>query len=276
MKENEVVIVIPTHKSRLEKFEKISFRQCMKILGAYPIRIVCPPGTDVSYFKGIAPQIEIDRVPRSWMASERAYASMMVKPHFYNMYSGFKYILTYQLDAFVFSDRLREWCERDMDFIGAPWFEGFDKALSFHLMGVGNSGFCLRKTQSFLEVSKKWTFLDKVLSSITFQRNNVRQNRLLFALWELQIMMTPGYCGPEDIFWGFKVPSRYKKFKVANVDDAMRFSFEYNPRYLYKLLGEQLPFGCHAWQKTDIDFWKPFIERQGYDISGLGAGRSGG
>ena len=27
-----------------------------------------------------------------------------------------------------------------------------------------------------------------------------------------------------------------------------------------------LPFGCHAWQKVDYQYWKPIIESYGYDL----------
>jgi hypothetical protein len=55
-------------------------------------------------------------------------------------------------------------------------------------------------------------------------------------------------------------------FKVASVDEAIGFSFECDPRYMYQINNNRLPFGCHAWPKYDLEFWRPFIEARGYKI----------
>ena len=46
-------------------------------------------------------------------------------------------------------------------------------------------------------------------------------------------------------------PKNFPWFKVASFDEARKFSFECNPRKLFELNQNQLPFGCHAWQKHD-------------------------
>ena len=85
--------------------------------------------------------------------------------------------------------------------------------------------------------------------------------------------------GQEDIFWNLNAPLRinsfrfesklinaiYKiffkiNFKFPTTEDAIRFSFEVNPSYLYELNGHRLPFGCHGWLKYDFNFWSKFIE----------------
>lgn len=49
--------------------------------------------------------------------------------------------------------------------------------------------------------------------------------------------------------------------KIPNCEEAINFSFECSPKYLYELTGDRLPFGCHAWQKHDYDvFWKNFMQ----------------
>ena len=43
-------------------------------------------------------------------------------------------------------------------------------------------------------------------------------------------------------------------------EEAIAFSFELSPSYLYKLNGNYLPFGCHAWYKYEYEnFWKQHI-----------------
>jgi hypothetical protein len=71
----------------------------------------------------------------------------------------------------------------------------------------------------------------------------------------------------EDIFWGSYIPHFFRWFKVGSIPDAISFAFEVNPRVLYRLNSNQLPMGVHAWEKYDINFWKPFIEKEGYKLN---------
>jgi len=42
--------------------------------------------------------------------------------------------------------------------------------------------------------------------------------------------------------------------------EALGFAFENVPEELYKLNNDQLPFGCHAYEKYSPEFWAKFIE----------------
>lgn len=44
----------------------------------------------------------------------------MLEADFYRRFGKYKYMLIYQLDAFVFSDKLLDFCEMGYDYIGAP------------------------------------------------------------------------------------------------------------------------------------------------------------
>ena len=72
--------------------------------------------------------------------------------------------------------------------------------------------------------------------------------------------------GFEDQFWSLVAPKNFNWFNVAGVQDAMDFSIEMQPRRVYEMNGQRLPFGCHAWWKYDFEFWKPHIEAQGYQL----------
>jgi hypothetical protein len=63
----------------------------------------------------------------------------------------------------------------------------------------------------------------------------------------------------EDIFWGLFAKRNFDWFKVAPFEESRKFSIELNPRPLFRLNGDKLPFGCHAWQKYDPEFWGPHI-----------------
>ena len=66
----------------------------------------------------------------------------------------------------------------------------------------------------------------------------------------------------EDLFWGYYVPA-VRWYKVADITAAQIFSFELMPRLMHKLNDYKLPFGCHAWEKYDSEFW---LEQLGADF----------
>ena len=47
---------------------------------------------------------------------------------------------------------------------------------------------------------------------------------------------------------------------IAPPSEAIKFAFECDPVNLYELNGNKLPFGCHAWQKYYLLFWKEYIK----------------
>lgn len=68
---------------------------------------------------------------------------------------------------------------------------------------------------------------------------------------------------PEDFFWSLIAPLFYKKYQVAPIDEALKFSFECNPRFCYESNNKSLPFGTHAWQLPEnVQFWETIPEVQ--------------
>ena len=51
---------------------------------------------------------------------------MKILPFLYERYAAYEFMFTYELDAFVFKDELEKWCEQGWDYIGAPWFDGYN------------------------------------------------------------------------------------------------------------------------------------------------------
>jgi hypothetical protein len=74
------------------------------------------------------------------------------------------------------------------------------------------------------------------------------------------------YKGFEDQFWGLVAAKNFRWFKTPSSQEAMKFGFEMQPRKLFELNGRQLPFGCHAWWKYDLEFWRPYITAFGYSL----------
>jgi hypothetical protein len=47
--------------------------------------------------------------------------------------------------------------------------------------------------------------------------------------------------------------------KLPNWQQALKFGFEQHPQLCYELNNQQLPFGCHAWEKYDYEFWEKYM-----------------
>lgn len=230
----EVGIVIPYYHNELTELEKIAFSQCVKILGRYPIILLVPNHIKEGYPKEEG--LIIETVPDEWLCSVSSYNQMMLDAAFYERFKKYRYILIYQLDAFVFCDRLQEMCALGYDYIGAPWLYGYFHYVSVHkcIWRVGNGGFSLRRVDSFIRLLEKEGDMDS--------RSN---EDFSYAVLD-----------SED-------------FKIAPLRVALQFAFEREVRKCFRLNGEKIPFGCHAWGKYDFDFWKPYIEAAGYTVNAI-------
>jgi hypothetical protein len=263
-----VVILIFAHKSEIDNFEKVSLMQCFKILGHYPIRLICPEGMDISGYREIIPSIEVCFIDPKWQSNYRVYNRLKISPFLYKLFKKYEFILTYELDAFVFQDELVYWCSQGYDYIGAPWHGGQGKALI--LTGVGNSGFSLRRVDRALkslysfsyviepiECWRSWQSQGETFRGVlSYLKNSSIANNSFF--------MFNNFKGNEDLFWGHYINQNFDWFKVASMEDALRFSFEIDPKDLFEKNNYRLPFGCHAWWKYDLNFWLPHIQKFGY------------
>ena len=232
-------VVIPVYKETLNEFEKISLAQVQKVLGHYQIIFVAPQGLKISYAR------QGDKVsffPPQFFQSPKTYNHLMMSAAFYKVFLNYEYILIYQLDAFVFSDKLEYFCGLGYDFIGAPWatLQKIRYDNKIYMAFVGNGGFSLRKVEKFY---------------------NLLTNHRTLAT-EVQIMN-------EDLFFALCGKLFLDEFRVAPIKIAYQFSIEhFVERSIKKNFGE-LPFGCHAWNKFGKDSYIKIIGKFGYDLSKL-------
>jgi hypothetical protein len=248
----EVAIVIPIYKTQMNRFETISFHQCRAILNRHKFILIAPEGLDLSKYQEANDQII--RFDPYYFKSLKHYNKLLLSDLFYKEFNGFEYILIYQLDAFVFSDQLTSWCKKKYDYIGAPWINDYFRIFiymvlkiniktSFKMLfnknywnSVGNGGLSLRRVPTFLGHFKdKNCFADK-------------------------------WTGNEDYYWTLFAKNSNKHFKLPKPKEAMQFSIELSPKYCMKKNSGRLPFGLHAWERYNIDFWKPYIKEAGYDL----------
>lgn len=253
---NKVAVLVPLYRSVLDPYEKISLAQCIKILNCYDVIFVSPEGLDASGIKAEFGVTKVEWFDRENFRSTKTYNHLLLSREFYQKFLGYEFVLIYQLDAFVFEDHLMDWCEQGQDYIGAPWigeewpetvmpvakkplwtrFFLFKRLFFKKDNSVGNGGLSLRKVSSAL----------KALGLLGGYASNWQWN--------------------EDVFWSIYVPNVLPFFKVPDKKTAARFSLEQNPREGLEWNGGVLPFGCHAWEKWDIDFWRPHIEGRGYPL----------
>jgi hypothetical protein len=272
------VIVIPVHSENPSEDELCSLKQCFKVLGHYPIYLVAPEGLNIAaYSHAVAEPLKVKFIAPHWQSSLEGYNKLKTSLFFYKLFSEFKYMLTYELDAFVFRDELLQWCEKGYDYIGAPWFEKYAEAdISSKIVGVGNSGFSLRNIQRCIEILEQVEPLRKLRKTFyTFKGYKiVGFSSLIYAFnWSGRLKkdkialekVVSGHYINEDYFWCSYVPKVFD-YKIASSSDAIKFSFEVNAEALFNMNNRQLPFGCHAWNKYSPAFWEPFIGSSGETI----------
>ena len=259
------VVVVPVHRQQPTPDEQFSLKRCGQVLGSHPIRIVHPDGLNMEAYKDLLPTAKPLRVPAAWMASIRAYNRMMINPAFYRKLDQFSHALIHEPDALVISDQLFYWCEQSFDYIGAPWFEGFDAATpDAPIIGVGNSGFSLiniKAIRLFLHSNRRWisrmTIAKEFLKKILLRPSSYSLNFLMEALGSSGLLsgahrLVYDNC---DVFLMLHASlSSSPLLRVAEPESALQFSWEVNPIRCSELCDNRAPFGIHAWARYDRSF----------------------
>lgn len=263
-----IVVVIPIYKSNPNSNELISFRKCIQTLSNYSITIAYPENLDITEYTKEYPNLYKVKFNKDDFNSISSYNKLCLSKRFYQEFQTYEYMLIYQLDAYVFKNDLETWCQKGYSYIGAPWFENFDSSEnSTTLWAVGNGGFSLRKITDFLAVykSKKkifsFNFLWEKYQGYSFQKRISRLPKILGQylfknntshLYEL-------FGENEDHFWSFHAQKLNPNFKIPPPSEALKFAFECNPKEMFKQNNDELPFGVHAWEKYNPQFWKKII-----------------
>lgn len=256
--DEKVAVVIPIYKNDLSDNEMVSLNQCLTVLHKHPIIIIKPRSLALTILEDYQ-GIKYMNFDDAYFDDIRGYNRLMLWKGFYGSFFNYEYILIYQLDAFVFSDSLLDWCKPGYDYIGAPWLRGHAyidifKALKsklniyihtrFNMVQagtdlptniqfenkVGNGGLSLRKVHTF------YYALNKYKKSIT------------------RYLDRPEHYFNEDVWWSVELNRRKKVLKIPDYKTAACFSIENEPHRAFELTGRRLPFGCHAWEKHP-DFW---------------------
>ena len=225
-------VAVPYWGAPLGEDERISLRHLDAYLGRYD-RYTVSAGEAL-------PGLEVKRFPRRFFRDPITYSRLLLSKRFYEAFSDYDYLLVYQLDCLVLRDDLDAWCRRGLDYVGAPWLPG-PAARFVDEPAVGNGGFSLRRVEAFLQV------LDAAGERYARRWVAGRADSRFEA--------------HEDLFWSFEAKSFRPDFRIATVEEALRFAFEVEPHRAFELARGNLPFGAHAWAKYDRAFWEPQLLR---------------
>ncbi len=257
---NSVKIVIPLYKTDLNESEQMSICRSLEVLADHQFTIICPEDLDISEIEKLFQNIdyEVKRFSSEFFKNIDGYNQLMLSEVFYEAFSGIDYILICQTDVFVFRDELDFWCEKNYDYIGAPWigsprnlwnklmlnFRNWvnkRKKSSHHFFKVGNGGFSLRKVDAMLKIVKE------LKTEIQFFQEN-RDEKHFYQ---------------EDIFISIFAKTKFPEMQIPGYKEALGFCMDRKPHIAYKLNNNKLPFACHGFNKPKVrKFWQPVLERE--------------
>ena len=214
-KSKRCVIVIPVYKNKLSEFEQSSLKQIVNVCGdRYDIVLICPKFLNTKYYNDIANYIfMVEYYDDKYFLSQRSYSNLCLEEKFYQPFSNYEYMLIYQLDAWIFNDRIDDFCNMGYDYYGAPHLWGIGEPR------VGNGGFSLRKITAMIKACQT-----------TFPKTYLLEDRIFTEVYkDLSIC-------PLDVAFDFswqdnpsKAMSIYKKLPMGGhaIERYMNFWYQY-------------------------------------------------
>lgn len=238
---NRCCIVIPVYKDTLTYDEQESLKQCVKTFGD-KYDIILADATSVNNtdeYYNIANHQFKEITLDFYDGTYDSYNAICSDPRFYEAFLNYKYMLLYQLDTWVFDDRLDYFIKMGYDYYGSPWPSCHsvtdDLGWGVELYDIpGNGGFSLRNTRRMFDIITEY----------------------------------PNTRYIEDYYFAYIINRFHPDtIHICPLDVSVQFSFEANPERYFEMNGHKLPMGCHQYNRVDNDFhfvgkefWKKYIE----------------
>lgn len=213
----------------------------------------------------------------NWLQSIEAYNALLFQGWFYRLFDNWSHMLIFQLDAWVLGSGqdLARWIDRNYTYVGAPWTNHLGTDTPD--IGVGNGGFSLRKVSDMIRICdsfktsrvpvfrwrelayrmtlfRRYQFFPKSQWPLIFLKRCC-----LFATMSLGWHNTLSYYAAigiqEDHLISIYAPWVFPWMRIPAMAEAASFSVETNPQQTFAFYHIQRPFGCHAWEKHNRDFW---------------------
>ena len=231
------VVLIPVYKEDLDADEFFSVKASLRHLDDFDVLFIGPELLNIEYYSKEFSNVPFHYFNKDFFASINGYNKLLTSENFYQTFDAYEYMLILQTDAILLKNELPKWIESGYDYIGAPWPKGFSLPIKTSKIPlengilctsfVGNGGLSLRNIRSCIQLLHEFSDL-----ALTWQ--------------------STGHA--EDLFFAF-LSTLSDFFKMPNIKVAARFSHDIDPQYLSKLIGNEIPFGVHAWSKYDRHFW---------------------
>jgi len=282
-------ILIPVYKAQWRTVEHAAIRRCLRILRNYDFVFMHKQSLhENDIFKHYRTELDsvaswrLMPVPDECLASVHAYNKLLLTSCFYDFFYEWDYLLVFQHDAWILSGNLENWLDKRYSYVGAPWCPDLgDDPLWSPVPGVGNGGLSLRKIKDMKSIVSSEKFYRKPVLSMfeiiskaslfsEYQHRSMLVRALdflkrLLCLVSLLLLYPIGYRNNlaflaangvnEDIILGFYAKRLFKWLHVPSPREAASFSLETNPRRVAYSFCVGIPFGCHAWEKYDKDFF---------------------
>ncbi|MET4083627.1 hypothetical protein ABIB40_003599 [Pedobacter sp. UYP30] len=252
---NMVVVVIPIYKVTPSDIEVLSLKQCLTVLDKHKIIFIGPKELNFSKYQEICEQHHIDfdikLFDDIYFSGISGYNSLMLSTDFYKGFLSYKFLLIYQLDAYVFKDELLYWCNQNFDFIGAPHQPHKNNAGEIQFLKSYSSLICL--TNRFLKTQRK-------ISNVGNGGFSLRKTKSCYRLLKtLKKSVVKWGANNEDGFFKYWGNLLHPLFRLPSDQIALRFSIEESPSALLLEMKGKLPFGCHAFEKHEPETWQKHI-----------------
>ena len=165
-RENQLILVTPTHQAELSEIEKAMLVQSLSLNSHYEHCFVVPRSLDTSIITQEFSNSSIIRLEDARFESARAYNNLLLDSYFYELFSDFNNLLILQTDS-VLIRTIKHSDFEGYDYVGAPWvrkirvtkfrkdLHGNNKRLCwlpFTSIQVGNGGLSFRRLSAMIEL----------------------------------------------------------------------------------------------------------------------------
>jgi len=240
---NNCAVLIPIYKLPLNEFEILNLEISSGNLVAHEVFVIAPYDLDLTELIVKHPQLKLEYFDKNYFQSVQDYSRLMLSMELYSRFKkDYSHILICQTDALILKPELNYWLAQSYDYIGAPWKNGYELNLITRTIPiaegvnckafVGNGGLSLRKIDSCLNLFNEFP--------------DIHETWIKFG-------------HAEDLFFGL-VGTLSRNFILPNIMTAARFSHETDADYLFNLIGNQLPFGVHGFDKYENRYIQEYLK----------------
>ena len=232
------VTTVPIYKRDLSLSEARSLLQ-LRLLGVDNVTLVYPEGLDLTEYMKLWPDLGVQHYAPEHFVSVQSYNDLVISPAFYAPFADhYDYLLIAQLDTFLLSNQIREFCDLGHDYYGAPWIKGFPQyrflfnrwpiQINNTRFYVGNGGLSLRN-------------IPKTMDLLARKEGHISKT----------FFMEDAFFG----YWGSLDPH----FQACPPLVAAKFALEMEPSHWMEQTGV-LPMGLHGFEVWHKDFYNSLLQ----------------